>query len=416
MNFAVRINPASLDRHALYLAIAEQVGTPAFVYDLDKISQHYRDYASALGEDNLLCYAVKANSNLSVLRHLVALGAGFDIVSGGELLRVVRAGGNPAKVVFSGVGKTDAEIRLALDMGIKCFNVESESELRRISRQAVDMGKVAAISIRVNPDVDAQTHPYIATGMKDNKFGIAMDQALACYTLATELSNLRLVGVDCHIGSQLTQLAPFADAFERVLALVDQLAQQGIHLKHVDMGGGLGIAYGNENLPDKAAYLALFRQTLAARGLQLIIEPGRSLVGDAGVLITEVLCIKDTAEKRFVVLDTAMNDNIRPALYGAKHRISVLQSGCTEPARACELVGPVCESADVIARDQTLALDEGDLLLVHDVGAYGFAMSSNYNARPRAAEVVIAGDAFTVARERESFNDMLKGETLYWNQ
>ncbi|UTA48408.1 diaminopimelate decarboxylase [Simiduia sp. 21SJ11W-1] len=414
--FAVKYNPESQDRTALLLDIAKAHGSPTFVYDLDVISRNYRAYAEAMGEQHLICYAVKANANLDVLRHLVSLGSGFDIVSGGELMRVLRAGGDAGKVVFSGVGKTDQEIRFALGARIKCFNVESESELRRISMLAVEEGRVANISLRINPDVDAGTHPYISTGLKENKFGIPMEEARGLYALAGELHNLKVVGVDCHIGSQLTDLGPFNDALERVLALVDALQTDGIKLQHIDMGGGLGIAYNAERLPSKAAYIGIFRERIEALGMQLIIEPGRSLVAECGSLISEVICIKDTQGKRFVVADTAMNDNLRPALYGAEHRISVLQSQCREQPQLCDLVGPVCETADTLAKKIPLAVEEGDLLLMHDVGAYGFAMSSNYNARPRAAEVVIKGDEFSLARRRETFADMVACENMYWNQ
>ena len=413
---AMRYNPHFQERNALYIDIAEQYGSPSFAYDLDLVSKNYAGYAEAMGAEDLICYAVKANSNLDLLRHLVSLGAGFDIVSGGELQRVLRAGGNPNKVVFSGVGKTDAEIDFALGTGIKCFNVESESELRRISLHAVNMGKVANISLRVNPDVDAQTHPYISTGLKTNKFGIPMADAPRLYAIAAGLANINLVGIDCHIGSQLTSLSPFEDAFERVLDLVKSLEETGVTLQHIDMGGGLGIAYGDERLPEKSQYIAVFRKRIEALGLQLIIEPGRSLVADAGVLITKVICIKETADKCFVVVDTAMNDNLRPALYGAKHRVSILSSQSTIAPKLCDLVGPVCETADFIAKDIRLSVAEGDLLLVHDVGAYGFAMSSNYNARPRAAECVILGQEVKLARRRESFADMVACENMYWNQ
>lgn len=413
---AVQIDTCLESRSDVFCDIARTYGSPTFAYDLDLISRQYHDYAESMGENNLICYAVKANSNLDVLRHLVSLGSGFDIVSGGELMRVIRAGGNPNKVVFSGVGKTDEEIRFALVSGIKCFNVESESELRRISLLAKSETRIANISIRVNPDVDADTHPYISTGLKENKFGVPMVQALALYQLAGSLANLRVVGVDCHIGSQLTSLQPFQDALSRVLTLVGQLHEQGVKLRHIDMGGGLGIAYNGEILPAKKQYVAIFRQRIEALGLQLIIEPGRSLVAEAGTLITEVICIKDTPDKRFVVVDCAMNDNLRPALYGAKHRVSVLRSNAKETKVRCDLVGPVCETADFVAKDIELAVVEGDWLLIHDTGAYGFAMSSNYNARARAAEVVIEGDRFRLARRRETFSDMVACENMYWNQ
>lgn len=394
--------------------IAYAHGTPCYVYSRATLERHYRVLAEALeGLPHTICYAVKANGNLGVLNILNRLGAGFDIVSGGELERVRRAGGDPAKVVFSGVGKRTDEMAAALEAGIRCFNVESEPELERLSRVATSLGTRAPVSLRVNPDVDAQTHPYIATGLRENKFGIAIDRARAAYRHAATLPGLHIVGLDCHIGSQLTRLSPFEDAIRRLLQLVDQLADDGIHVQHLDVGGGLGIRYRDESPPDPAAYAAALRPLLHGRDLELLLEPGRVLVGNAGILLTRVEYLKLTPHKNFAVVDAAMNDLLRPALYDAWHDIVPVRDPAVftdEPVRHYDVVGPVCETADFLGRDRRLAIAEGDLLATRSAGAYGFAMSSNYNARPRAAELLVDGSTVHVVRERETLDDLMRGE------
>jgi diaminopimelate decarboxylase len=356
-----------------------------------------------------VCYALKANSNLAVLDVLARLGAGFDIVSGGELARVIAAGGDPRKVVFSGVGKTAAEIRQALETDILCFNVESASELARIERIAGETGRIAPVSIRVNPDVDPKTHPYISTGLKENKFGVAFEDALPLYRRAAASSRLRVVGVDFHIGSQLTETAPFVAALERVLDLVDALGREGIALHHLDLGGGLGIRYRAETPPPVAEYLAALLVRIGARPLRILLEPGRVLVGNAGALLTRVEYLKPGAERSFAIVDAAMNDLLRPALYDAWHEVVpvVARGGAT---RRYEVVGPVCETGDFLAHERELAVEEGDLLAILSAGAYGMTMSSNYNTRPRAAEVMIDGAAMHLVRERETVQGLFERE------
>lgn len=393
--------------------IAAQFGTPTYVYSAATITRHYRVFEQALsGLDHRICYAVKANGNIGVLGLLADLGSGFDIVSVGELERVITAGGDPASVVFSGVGKRRDEIARALEVGIACFNVESEAELERINAVAGEMGRHAPISLRVNPDVDAGTHPYIATGLKENKFGVAIDTAEAIYHRAAELPHIDVTGVDCHIGSQLTTLAPFTDAVKRVLALVDRLAAAGIGIRHLDVGGGLGIPYRDETPPSPAEYAHAVGQLVAGRDLQLMVEPGRVLVGNAGVLLTRVELLKPGKQvdaKNFAVVDGAMNDLLRPALYSAWQAIvPVVQSQAEK--QAWEVVGPVCETGDFLGRDRDLALAEGDLLAVRSAGAYGFSMASNYNARPRAAEILVDGGQAHEVRARESVADLMRGE------
>ena len=395
-------------------AVAERFGTPCYVYSAATIRRHYLVFDEALaGIDHDICYAVKANGNLGVLGLLADLGSGFDIVSVGELERVITAGGDPARVVFSGVGKRVDEIERALEVGIACFNVESEAELERIDSVARRMGVRAPISLRVNPDVDAQTHPYIATGLKENKFGVDIGRAETLYARAAGLDGLSIRGVDCHIGSQLTQLAPFRDAVQRVLALIDRLAEQGIEIGHLDVGGGLGIRYRDEEPPSPAAYAENIRDLVAGRDLKLVFEPGRVLVGNAGVLLTRVEVLKPGAQaedKHFAIVDAAMNDLLRPALYDGWHAIVPVTEASAAATRPWEIVGPICETGDFLGHDRELALDTGDLLAVRTAGAYGFAMASSYNARPRPAEVMVDGDAVHEVRARESIADLMRGE------
>jgi diaminopimelate decarboxylase len=393
--------------------IAAQLGTPCYVYSRATLERHWRVFDEALGtHPHLICYAVKANSSLAVLQVLARLGSGFDIVSEGELARVLRAGGDPARIVFSGVGKRAAEMRAALQAGIRCFNVESEPELLRLNEVAGECGAIAPVSLRVNPDVDAGTHPYISTGLRDNKFGIDVDTVLDTYRHAADLPNLEITGIDCHIGSQLTDVAPFIDALERVLLLVDRLEEEGITLQHIDLGGGLGIQYrqqDNPPLPDTYARELLAR--LAGRPQELLLEPGRAIAGNAGILLTRVEYLKHTQHKNFAIVDAAMNDLQRPALYNAWHEIIPVQPHAGDTT-SYDVVGPVCETGDFLGRQRELALAEGDLLAVRSAGAYGFTMSSNYNSRPRAAEVMVDGEQLHVIRARESIDDLYRGERL----
>ncbi|MEK1908045.1 MAG: diaminopimelate decarboxylase [Pseudomonas sp.] len=393
-------------------AIAERFGTPTYVYSRAHIEAQYRAYADALaGVPHLVCFAVKANSNLGVLNVLARLGAGFDIVSRGELERVLAAGGDAAKIVFSGVGKTRDDMRRALEVGVHCFNVESVDELERLQVVAAELGKTAAISLRVNPDVDAGTHPYISTGLKENKFGIDIEQAPAVYARAAALPNLQVVGVDCHIGSQLTSLPPFLDALDRLLALVDQLAAQGIQIKHLDLGGGLGVQYRDEQPPLAGDYIKAVRERIQGRDLALVFEPGRYIVANAGVLLTRVEYLKHTTHKDFAIIDAAMNDLIRPALYQAWMDVTPVQPRDGQ-ARNYDLVGPICETGDFLAKGRELVLAEGDLLAVRSAGAYGFVMSSNYNTRGRAAEVLVDGTQAFEVRRRETIEELYAGESL----
>jgi diaminopimelate decarboxylase len=393
--------------------IAESHGTPCYVYSRATLERHWHAFDNAFGEHpHLICYAVKANSNLAVLNLFARLGSGFDIVSVGELERVITAGGDPSKVLFSGLGKRPDEMRRALEVGIRCFNIESVPELERLNQVAAEMNLQAPISIRVNPDVDAKTHPYISTGLKENKFGIDINQATEVYRQATAMSNLQVMGVDCHIGSQLTELEPFLDALDRVLLLVDQLAEDGIVIKHLDLGGGLGIRYADEQPPQPAEYADALYQRLADRDLEIYLEPGRAIAGNAGVLLTRVEFLKPTAAKNFAVVDAAMNDLLRPALYQAwQEIIPVVQSGEGEAA-SYDLVGPVCETGDFIGKERQLNLTAGELLAVRSSGAYGFTMSSNYNSRPRAAEVMVDDEQFHLVRRRELVEDLYRGESL----
>ncbi|AKV05570.1 MULTISPECIES: diaminopimelate decarboxylase [Pseudomonas] len=393
-------------------AIAERFGTPTYVYSRAHIEAQYLAFADALaGMPHLVCFAVKANSNLGVLNVLARLGAGFDIVSRGELERVLAAGGSPDKIVFSGVGKTRDDMRRALEVGVHCFNVESTDELERLQVVAAELGVRAPISLRVNPDVDAGTHPYISTGLKENKFGIAIADAEDVYIRAAQLPNLEVVGVDCHIGSQLTTLPPFIDALDRLLGLVDRLGDCGIYLRHIDLGGGLGVRYRDEEPPLAADYIKAVRERLDGRDLALVFEPGRFIVANAGVLLTQVEYLKHTEHKDFAIVDAAMNDLIRPALYQAWMDVTAVRPRQTA-ARAYDIVGPICETGDFLAKDRELALEEGDLLAVHSAGAYGFVMSSNYNTRGRAAEVLVDGDQAVEVRRRETVAELFAGESL----
>ncbi|RON08187.1 diaminopimelate decarboxylase [Pseudomonas brassicacearum] len=393
-------------------AIAERFGTPTYVYSRAHIEAQYLAFADALaGTPHLVCFAVKANSNLGVLNVLARLGAGFDIVSRGELERVLAAGGQPDKIVFSGVGKTRDDMRRALEVGVHCFNVESTDELERLQVVAAELGVRAPISLRVNPDVDAGTHPYISTGLKENKFGIAIADAEDVYVRAAQLPNLEVVGVDCHIGSQLTTLPPFIDALDRLLALIDRLSDCGIYLRHIDLGGGLGVRYRDEEPPLAADYIKAVRERIDGRDLTLVFEPGRFIVANAGVLLTQVEYLKHTEHKDFAIVDAAMNDLIRPALYQAWMDVTAVRPRAT-PARAYDIVGPICETGDFLAKDRQLALEEGDLLAVHSAGAYGFVMSSNYNTRGRAAEVLVDGDQAVEVRRRETVAELFAGESL----
>lgn len=392
--------------------LAERFGTPCYVYSRQALESAFMAWREALGDHpHLICFAVKANSNIAVLNLLARLGAGFDIVSLGELQRVLLAGGDAGKVVFSGVGKLDDEIEQALLLGIHCFNVESETELERISDIASRHNKIANISIRVNPDVDAQTHPYIATGLKENKFGIDINEAPRVYRRAAALPGLKLLGIDCHIGSQLTSTRPFLDALERVLALADTLAAEGIDIEHLDLGGGLGVRYREETPPSPGDYLSAVLERLADKPFKLLFEPGRSIAANAGLFLTRVNLLKETADKHFAVVDGAMNDLIRPALYQAYQHIEAVSPGTSAPARY-DVVGPVCETGDFLGKDRELAISPGDLLAVFSSGAYGFVMSSNYNSRGRAAEIMVDGDRAYIVRQRESLADLVRGETL----
>ncbi len=395
-------------------AVAKRHGTPVYVYSRATMERHWRAFDGVFGgHDHLVCYAVKANSNLAVLNLLARLGSGFDIVSGGELARVLAAGGDAGKVVFSGVAKQAEEIRQALDAGICCFNVESESELRRIDAVAGQQGVRAPVSLRVNPDVDAGTHPYISTGLKENKFGIEFKRAREVFRLAASLPHLEIVGVDCHIGSQLTETAPFVDALDRLLSLIATLEADGIRIRHIDVGGGLGIRYRDEQPPLPQDYAAALLARLGGSGLKIIIEPGRAIAGNAGVLLTRVEYLKRGEEKNFAIVDAGMNDLLRPALYDAWQEIvPVMPRDATEAAHCYDIVGPVCETGDFLGKDRTLALREGDLLAVRSAGAYGFTMSSNYNSRPRAAEVMVDGGEAHLVREREKTGDLFAGERL----
>jgi diaminopimelate decarboxylase len=393
--------------------LAEQFGTPLYVYSRKAFSDHYMAYANAFaGQDALVCYATKANSNIAVLNVLAKLGAGFDIVSVGELERVLKAGGDPSKVVFSGVAKTADEMRRALAVGVHCFNVESAAELERLNDVAIEMGVKAPISLRVNPDVDAQTHPYISTGLKENKFGVDIDVAKEVYARAKQLPGLEIKGVDCHIGSQLTQLDPYLDALDRVLNLVDALQQQGIELEHIDLGGGLGVTYDDEVPPTPQDFADAILPKLAGRNLKIIMEPGRSIAANAGIFVTQVEFLKSNGDKNFAIIDGGMNDLIRPALYSAFQRIVEVQPRTNTDKKLYDVVGPVCETGDFLGKDRELAILPGDLLAVKSSGAYGFAMASNYNTRNKPAEIMVDADQSHLIRRRETIADQLSAESI----
>ena len=392
--------------------IAAEFGTPVYVYSKAALTHAWNEFTAGLaGRDALVCYAMKANSNLAVLGTFADLGAGFDIVSGGELARVIAAGGDPRKVIFSGVGKREDEIAFALEQDILCFNVESAPELERVNAVAQRTGRVAPISFRVNPDVDAGTHPYISTGLKENKFGVEFGAALALYRRAASLPGIRIAGVDCHIGSQLTDITPLLEALERMLALIDALARDGITIHHLDLGGGLGIRYRDETPPDPRAYMREIIKRIGTRKLTLMFEPGRNLVGNAGVLLTRIEHLKIAPAKNFAVIDAAMNDLLRPSLYGVHHDIAPVQTGDAS-TRRYDVVGPVCESGDFLGKERDLAVREGDLVAVMSAGAYGMVMSSNYNTRPRAAEVMVVGGQAHLVRRRETVAELFAGENV----
>ncbi len=410
--------------HTPLATIAREHGTPTWVYSQQALTDAWQSYNQPLqqhdlGKDALICYAVKANSNLSILRHFAKLGAGFDIVSQGELQRVLAAGGSPSKVIFSGVGKKASEMKFALEHGILCFNVESEAELARLNQVAGELGQRAPVSLRVNPDVDAKTHPYISTGMKQNKFGIAHEEAVRIYQYAASLPHLNVIGIDCHIGSQLTEIQPFVDALDKLLELIDTLAQQGIVLHHLDVGGGLGIQYQDEVIPPTATYIDTIMQRIQTwqtqhptQPLQILFEPGRSMVGNAGCLLSEVEFIKHQSGKNFAIIDAAMNDLMRPAMYQAFHEIATLAQHSDAAAPTYDVVGPVCESGDWIGRDRILSITAGDHVAILSAGAYGMTMSSNYNTRPRGAEILVDGENYRCIRQRETFADLIQHEKV----
>ena len=411
--FAYRHSELSCERVSLR-ALAAATGTPAYVYSKAALLEGYRAYDRAFAEvPHIVCYSVKANSNLAVLGVLGKAGAGADIVSGGELFRALRAGIPTDRIIFSGVGKTTDEMRAALEVGILLFNVESLSELRALDAVARELGVKAPVALRVNPDVNPQTHAYIATGLRTSKFGIPYDQALEAYEEAAGLKGVEVVGADMHIGSQLTKAAPFADAVARIASLVKTLRERAIEIRLVDVGGGLGIRYRAETPPTHQEYATVLLPALRELGVTVLLEPGRSIVGNAGLLLTRVLYRKDTGEKKFVIIDAAMNDLIRPPLYDAYHEIRpVNEARLGDPVETVDVVGPVCESGDFVAKDRELAqAQEGDLLAIMSAGAYGFAMSSNYNTRPRAVEVLVDGDSYTIVRRRETYEDLVAGET-----
>ncbi|MDO6445257.1 diaminopimelate decarboxylase [Colwellia sp. 1_MG-2023] len=393
--------------------LAKTHGTPLYIYSRATIERHWHAFDQAAGErPHLVCYAVKANSNLAVLNVMARLGSGFDIVSKGELARVLQAGGDASKVVFSGVGKKSAEIAYALEKNIHCFNVESEAELDRIQAVAKQLDKIAPISLRVNPDVDAGTHPYISTGLKENKFGVSIEDAYQIYAKAAKYSHITVKGIDSHIGSQLTEIQPFLDALDRVLLLVDNLAEQGIKLSHIDVGGGLGVCYDNEQPPHPNEYAKAIASKLEGRDISLIYEPGRAIMANAGILVTEVEFLKTNQDRHFAIVDGAMNDLIRPSLYQAWQKIIPVQAQAKVPAKTYDIVGPVCETGDFLGKARELAIEAGDLLAIRSSGAYGFTMSSNYNSRPRAAEIMVDGENSYVIRQRESLESLWQGESV----
>ena len=394
--------------------LAEQFGTPLYVYSLATLERHWHAFNNAFGEHpHLVCFAVKSNPNIAILNIMAKLGSGFDIVSQGELERVLAAGGDTAKVVFSGVAKSRQEIARALEVNIRCFNVESEAELLRINQVAGEMGKIAPISLRVNPDVDAHTHPYISTGLKENKFGVSVEQAREVYKVAATLPNIKIVGMDCHIGSQLTELQPFLDAVDRLIVLMEQLKQDGIRLKHLDLGGGLGVTYTDETPPHPTEYAkALWEKLSAFSDLEIIVEPGRAITANAGILVTKVEYLKSNESRNFAIVDAGMNDMIRPALYQAYMNILEIDRTLAREEKIYDVVGPICETSDFLGKQRKLAIAEGDYLAQRSAGAYGASMSSNYNSRPRTAEVMVDGDKAYLIRRREALNELWQLESL----
>ena len=394
--------------------LAEQFGTPLYIYSKATLERHWHAFDNAFGEHpHLVCFAVKSNPNIAILNVMAKLGSGFDIVSQGELERVLAAGGDAGKVVFSGVAKSRQEIARALEVNIRCFNVESEAELLRINQIAGDMGKIAPISLRVNPDVDAHTHPYISTGLKENKFGVSVEQAREVYKLAATLPNIKIVGMDCHIGSQLTELQPFLDAVDRLIVLMEQLKQDGIHLKHLDLGGGLGVTYTDETPPHPTEYAkALWEKLSAFSELEIIVEPGRAITANAGILVTKVEYLKSNESRNFAIVDAGMNDMIRPALYQAYMNILEIDRTLAREEKIYDVVGPICETSDFLGKQRKLAIAEGDYLAQRSAGAYGASMSSNYNSRPRTAEVMVDGDKAYLIRRREALNELWQLESL----
>ena len=394
--------------------LAEQFGTPLYVYSRATLERHWHAFNNAFGEHpHLVCFAVKSNPNIAILNIMAKLGSGFDIVSQGELDRVLAAGGDAGKVVFSGVAKSRQEITRALEVNIRCFNVESEAELLRINQIAGEMGKIAPISLRVNPDVDAHTHPYISTGLKENKFGVSVEQAREVYKLAATLSNIKIVGMDCHIGSQLTELQPFLDAVDRLIVLMEQLNQDGIYLKHLDLGGGLGVTYTDETPPHPTEYAkALWEKLSAFSELEIIVEPGRAITANAGILVTKVEYLKSNESRNFAIVDAGMNDMIRPALYQAYMNILEIDRTLAREEKIYDVVGPICETSDFLGKQRKLAIAEGDYLAQRSAGAYGASMSSNYNSRPRTAEVMVDGDKAYLIRRREALNELWQLESV----
>lgn len=393
--------------------LAQHYGTPLYVYSRATLERHFHAFEQALADrPHLVCYAVKANSNLAVLNVLARLGCGFDIVSGGELQRVLAADGDPAKIIFSGVGKQPEEMELALNAGIRCFNIESEAEIQILNQVAARLGKTARVSFRVNPDVDAKTHPYISTGLKENKFGINIDDAERIYLQAQQQSHLEVMGIDCHIGSQLTEISPFVDALDRLLELIGKLALQGIKIRHLDLGGGLGVRYKDETPPLPADWASALSSRLSSFEGEVIIEPGRAIAANAGILLTRVNVLKNNEQKNFAVVDAAMNDLIRPSLYSAWQNIIPVSQQSNAAAAVYDIVGPICETGDFLGKNRELSIEKGDLLAVRSSGAYGFSMSSNYNSRMRAAEVMVDGSSHHLVRARETFADLIRGEAI----
>ena len=393
--------------------IVYKYGSPCYIYSRATLERHYKAFEQAFGaHPHLICYAVKANSNIALLNLLARLGSGFDIVSLGELERVIAAGGDAGKIVFSGVGKREDEILAALKIGLRCFNIEVSGELDRINRLAEQLGVIAPVSFRVNPDVDAKTHPYISTGLKENKFGIDIDQALIEYRRAATMPNIDIIGIDRHIGSQLTETRPFLDALDKILDLVSVLKADGVHLQHLDLGGGLGIRYNDEQPPEPAHYIKAVLERLGNTDFEILLEPGRAIVGNAGILVTQVEYLKPTAHKNFAIVDAAMNDLLRPSLYGAWQEIIPVNQHSAAPEQLWDIVGPVCETGDFLGKDRGLKLSQGDLLAIRSSGAYGFSMSSNYNSRPRVAELLVDGNQVYLIREKESVEQLWAGEHL----